>query len=167
MTDMIDEVEEATSMVGAADWDRRIAVLLARHAMDEEHVLDSYRWLLEQPLSPAVRYLVRLIVEDEERHHRLLQEMARSVAWGPVSDLRSDTIPALTPPADADQLTDLTDSYLSVERNDLAELKHIAREFRSLADSSPLRLLVDLMMLDTEKHIRILQFIKRTSRAHP
>lgn len=160
MTNAVEDISTTAIEVGRSARDRRIAAQLAHHAVDEAHVIESYRWLLEQPLAPAVRYLVHLIVEDEERHHRLLLDMARSVASGPLADQNDDMFPSSNVQA-AESLDDLTDSFLAVERNDRAELRRLVHDLRPVVDTSPLALLADVMLLDTEKHIRILHFIKR------
>ncbi|HUK68552.1 MAG TPA: hypothetical protein VLW50_07345 [Streptosporangiaceae bacterium] len=42
------------------------------------NVLARYEWFAADARSPAARYLVRLIIEDERGHHRILAELALS-----------------------------------------------------------------------------------------
>jgi hypothetical protein len=48
---------------------------LTEHLADETEILDEYRVLASSPDAP-VRYLAQLILEDEERHHRVMTELA-------------------------------------------------------------------------------------------
>lgn len=165
MTDALQEVDEALQTVGAAPWDKRVATDLARHALEESEIIAAYRRFADQPIPEALRYLVRMIVEDEERHHKVLMDMARSVAWGPVAHKRADTTPPL-PVAGPDgaSLHEVTRRFLDIERRDRRELKRLARELAPVQETTLWGLLVDLMLLDTEKHIRILEFIDRSGR---
>jgi hypothetical protein len=64
-------------------FDAMILQHLTEHLAGEAAILDEYRQLATSPDAP-VRYLAQLIVEDEERHHRVLNELAnqfRTSAW--------------------------------------------------------------------------------------
>src|ERR1039458_2764725 len=54
---------------------------LDRHGREEGELLERYRRFVDESESPAVRYLVRLVLEDEERHHRVLEDLANTIAW--------------------------------------------------------------------------------------
>lgn len=165
MTNALQEVSRALDAVGASPWDKRVATDLARHALDESEIIAAYSRFADQPIPAGLRYLVRLIVEDEERHHKVLMDMARSVAWGPVAHQRDDTTPPLPARTEGDaSLHSVTQRFLEIERRDRRDLKRLARELAPVHETTLWGLLVDLMLLDTEKHIRILEFIDRSSR---
>ena len=59
---------------GASQSAQQVVKALTDHARDEGGLLESYRRLVDdisQP--PAVRYLVNFVLDDEERHHRVLR----------------------------------------------------------------------------------------------
>lgn len=148
----------------ASVWERELVELLARHAEEESEFLEGYRRFSEDAESPAVRYLVRLIMEDEERHHRVMAELANSVAWGPTSTDDSQAVPDLpVRPGNNRELIEKTKQFLYAERRDHEELRDLRRKLNDVAETTLWALLVDTMLLDTEKHIKILRFILATA----
>src|SRR5439155_20205917 len=111
-----------------------------------------------------VRYLVGLILEDEARHHRLFREL--------VNRLKSDIdwkeygpqVPYLgAARGDREQLVDATQRFLDFEHEDEKSLQRLQKELRPYRDTTLFSLLVQLMQLDTKKHIAILKFIQRSA----
>lgn len=142
--------------VGASVDERELVHLLATHAQKEGAILERYRRFATEATSPAVRYLVKLIVDDEERHHRLLAEMANAIAWEGQSPVQS--VPDVFDGVD-EVLSAETEALLDAERADSRELKRLQRRLETFSDTTMWPLIVDLMLLDTEKHIHILRFI--------
>src|ERR1035441_11038766 len=66
---------------------------LDRHGREEGELLERYKRFVDESASPAVRYLVRLILEDEERHHRVLEDLANTIAWGFVKGTPEQVVP--------------------------------------------------------------------------
>jgi hypothetical protein len=52
---------------------RKVVEALERHGREEAELLERYQRFVDESESPAVRYLVALILEDEQRHHRVLR----------------------------------------------------------------------------------------------
>jgi hypothetical protein len=99
------------------------------------------------------------MIEDEERHHQLIEEMANRVeSWLVEVEIEPET-PALSPRADP-ALLDETRRLLALERQDARELRLLRRELRDTPTTSLLRFLAELMLRDTAKHIEILRFIR-------
>lgn len=48
---------------------------------------------------------------------------------------------------------------IELERRDRDDLLRLRKEFRPVADTTLFALLIDLMVLDTDKHLRILRFL--------
>src|ERR1035437_24348 len=109
---------------------------LADHVFSEADLIASYRELAEAPATPdAARYLLRLVVEDEERHHRVMHEIA----------------PALE---------EATKRFLAAERTDRKELRALRKELEPYRDTTLWSLLIELMEHDTAKHILLLTFVR-------
>jgi hypothetical protein len=147
---------EGLNAVGASVDERDLVHLLATHAQKEGAILERYRRFATEATSPAVRYLVKLIVDDEERHHRLLAELANAIAWEGQSPVPS--VPDVFDDGDAAVVSE-THALLDAERADSRELKRLQRRLEVFGDTTMWPLIVDLMLLDTEKHIHILRFI--------
>src|ERR1035441_10750529 len=66
---------------------------LDRHGREEGELLERYKRFVDESASPAVRYLVRLVLEDEQRHHRVLEDLANTIAWGSVKGAPEQVVP--------------------------------------------------------------------------
>jgi rubrerythrin len=151
---------EGLTKMGASVTERELVHLLARHGQEEGKLLERYQRFAEGAASPAVRYLVQLILDDERRHHRLLAEVANTIAWGWSENSPGDATPEILPQEDpGGPLAKETRELLAVEEADRAELRRLRKELRDYEDTTMWALLVDLMLLDTEKHTDILRFI--------
>lgn len=127
---------------------------------EEGAILRSYQDYAENSPSELGRYLVRLICDDEARHHRVLIEMANAIAWQDASRSPDPAMPPLPVSAAGDAaLRQATAALLAAERRDRRELRRLAGELRPFRDTTAWALVVDLMRADTEKHIRILRFL--------
>ena len=122
-------------------------------------VLASYRRLVADDPDEAIRYLGRLLVQDEERHQKVTSEIEHRVdTWILGHDVEA-SIPALAPRVDR-MLLATTRQLIALERQDGNDLRLLQRELRGVPASSLLPLLVRLMRLDTARHIEILRFIR-------
>jgi hypothetical protein len=66
----------AAELTGASVWEQKLFGILTSHEAAERSLLEQYRDAAEDSGSPAFRYLVALILEDEVRHHRLFRDLA-------------------------------------------------------------------------------------------
>lgn len=140
-------------------WVEKVLDQLSTHVDSERGVLAEYAAAAEVIDAPDVRYLMQLILDDERRHHRIFQEMARAVQAGMEGRDLHPQVPNLTGRPVPEEVRELTTRLLAVERKDEDELKALRRELKRVANTTLWALLVDLMALDTEKHERILTFI--------
>jgi rubrerythrin len=133
--------------------------LLRTHGRREGHALAAYAALAEASDDEGIRYLSRLILEDEEHHHQLIADMANRVS-SEVNDV--DLQPAVPTGVHGDDaLVQKVRELLDLEEDDARELRRLRRKLRHEPPSSLLPLLADLISHDTEKHIAILRFICR------
>lgn len=136
---------------------------LDRHVASEEAVLDSYvQFARSGP--EFVRYLVNLIAEDEERHHRILREMVNQVVGEMDFRTMSPSIPSTDfQGTDRERLVEATARFLALERDDLASLKELTKSLRRQRLRGLIPVLVESMQLDTKKHIALLEFIAQSA----
>lgn len=146
------------------DVDYAILHMLETHGAREGAALDSYqRVAADTAAGPGVRYLVNLILEDEERHHRVFAEMANQVrAFVDETDVQPRT-PSLVAHDDPMLLAE-TRRLLEFEREDAKELKQLRKALKHRPRSSLQPLLVDIMLHDTAKHVAILELIRNQLR---
>jgi hypothetical protein len=160
MTATFDEAIKGLRATGASVSTHEVVEAIERHGQEEGQLLDRYRRFAEEAESPVARYLVNMILDDERRHHRVLGELANTLAWGRV-DGPVGVVPVHpeTPSVEADLRAE-TKALLAHERKDRAELRRLRRQLRSW--ETPLwTLLIDMMVADTDKHIEMLRFVLR------
>lgn len=139
-------------------WEEDLLKRLEHHAEGENELLASYSKMADEA-PPHVRYLVKLLLEDEVRHHRVFEEMANALR----SDIEfrdiNPSVPRIHRMADDANLLFQTEELLGFERADLQSLRDLAKELKPVRKTTLWSLLVEMMELDTEKHIRLLCFI--------
>lgn len=163
------EFEDALSglrATGASVAATEVVHALDRHGREEAELLTRYEQYVEQTGSPVARYLVRLIVDEERRHHRMLEELANTIAWGHFGDEGRVELPNQPPRWRGPDRTlrAETRALLRHERRDRRQLRSLGRRLRTYGDVPLWNLLIELMRLDTEKHVSILSFIEKNDR---
>lgn len=136
---------------------------VTHHVNAEQAVLAGYARLAEESPDEYVRYLAALILEDERRHHKLLLEMRNRIESDVTWRETAPQTPRVTVPADRESLADEIEHFIDVEEQDAEELRRLRRQLRPMRQTSLLSLMVELMELDTQKHLRILEFIRRSA----
>ncbi len=156
---------ESPKLIGASTWEEALYEQLTSHEREERELLVEYEKTAASSPSAAVRFLTGLIVEDERRHHSLFRDLASTLR----TDVELRPEPAAIPPLDHmnsdPALAEIVIRLIGHERADRRELHRLARRLAGGIDTTMWPLLVDLMRMDTEKHIAILEFVKRHARA--
>lgn len=155
---------EATSerLVGASGSDQDLYEHLTEHVQNERSVLEAYAAAAEATDSKALAYVVKLLIEDERRHHMLFQELADSLKHDAEFHSGDPAIPRLDfNRVNGPAVRDLTDQLIDREQADRQELKKLQKDIRDIKDTTLWSLLVDLMQRDTEKHIAMLRFVQK------
>jgi hypothetical protein len=136
---------------------------LERHLSDEQAILEEYRDLTES-VDPPVRYLAQLILDDEQRHHRVLTEMLNQFRTSVWLVEQSPHVPWLTRSHDRDALKASVRRLRKFERRDLRELRKLKRRFRFMRRDSLNDVLVGALIIDTRKHLLYLRALDRLAR---
>jgi rubrerythrin len=158
----------ATKLVGASVWEEALYEHLTSHEHGERELLAEYQKAADESDSPAFRYLVSLIVEDEIRHHRVFRDLAAALRTEAELRPEQPAIPRLEPfGISGDRIVELSDQLLEREQSDARELRRLSKELRDVKDTTLWDLLVKLMEMDTAKHVEILEFARRHVRKTP
>ncbi len=140
---------------------------LVTHVQFEAGLAEKYDEL-GQSTTPYVGFLASIIAEDERRHHRLYLLWAETLRG--MAEFRDAGIPWLGKEDDPEGIIAATETFLEFERQDVDELKALSKSIKDMRDTTLWGLVLELMRADTEKHIKILTFIrdhaKSTSRGH-
>lgn len=145
-----------------SEWWARITHAFQVHVREEQTFLDSYRALVDDIGEPGMRFLVELILDDEERHHALMERMAKQARGDPSGE--STPEPPRFTADDAARLLEPTERFYAAEQEDRAKLAALARDLRPVRDDTLWSLLVELMEIDTNKHVKILEYLRRRLR---
>lgn len=149
-----------TNLAGASVWERDLYDHLIGHVDAESAVIARYEDAATRTSSDAFRYIARLIVEDERRHHRLIEDLAESLEHfvGLTDD--PGPVPRLDPPEHRDDLVRLTEELLAIEQADRRDLQKLRKKLEVVGTTTLWQLVVDMMQRDTDKHIAILKFTR-------
>jgi hypothetical protein len=136
-----------------------LAAKFERHADEEGRILEQYRTLAEALGNGPAGMLVNQILTEEEIHHLLLRTMA---TW-----LRehSDALPAAAGrDVNRSELLRLTETLKHHERETIDTTRALMAQV-SGASSHLLRTLLEMMVLDSEKHHRLLTTVQELLKA--
>lgn len=137
------------------EWWARVVHEFRSHVREESGFLESYEALVSESEDPSVRFLLELIIGDEHRHHDLFTSMAdASVGEGAFPEP-----PALSPEL-ARRLLEPTERFLEAEREESKKLAALRKDLKPAGEGTLWPLIVELMEIDTSKHIRILEFLR-------
>lgn len=139
-------------------WAEALIRSLQHHMDSEREALTQYGRLAESSPDDHVRFLMRVILEDEVRHHGFFADM--------INNLRAEMdqsdgagLPTMRRAEDREALRAQTEALLKLEREDIKELQQLRKEIGKVADTSWWKVLIDAMEADNRKHIRLLEFI--------
>jgi rubrerythrin len=141
----------------------RVAQLLdavEHHLAVEAQTLGRYAYLAAHAGDPAVALVMRLVLADEERHHRLLQQLSTSLRHAVAQDAPdlAHTRKQIPPTAPLAELTRLAHELATEERAGAESLRELAT-----ATARPDELecvLLEMMAADSDKHARLIDFVE-------
>ena len=130
------------------------------HEAKEEKSIEQYRKLMGELPNPTTRFLLQLIVSDEEKHraviHAMIATLKGSLTWSkPPGSLEGTTDLAKL----NDQLRDITDDFIELEKEGIRECKTLAKASSGYYQGL-FKLLLESMIRDSEKHIELLEFLR-------
>jgi rubrerythrin len=144
---------------GRPTWDAEILAHLRAHVSSEGSLISEYADAIGRIEDADIRYLMDLVLKDEVRHHRMFEELVHAVEGAQSWQHVGPSVPARGTGALPDDVRHITERFLDAEYEDRRQLKTLRRELSPVEQTTLWALIVDLMALDTEKHIRILEAI--------
>lgn len=134
------------------------------HATHEERWLSNYRAIAKETSDPQIRFLLGLIVADEERHHeltvRMISKLKDELAW----TRSSGTLHRVGEKGEKrKRLLMSVESFLEAERRGIEEYERLKKESQGLY-RDVFALLYTTMIHDSLKHIDILEFLRQKLR---
>jgi rubrerythrin len=137
------------------EWWAKVIHEFHAHVREEGEFLDAYEALVASSEDESVRFLLELILGDEHRHHDMFMSMAdASVGEAPFPG------PPQLSPGTARALLEPTERFLAAEKEESKKLAALRRSLKPAAGGTLWPLMVELMEIDTSKHVRILEFLR-------
>jgi hypothetical protein len=132
-----------------------LAATFERHAEEESKILAQYRTLVEKLGDSPARFLIKLILTEEELHHELLRATAKWLREH--SGAEGNSIP---PGASADELLRRTEQLQHHEKETIEACRSLQSDL-SGTGGELLSSVLDIMAMDSEKHHRLLTTVQK------
>lgn len=131
------------------------------HADHEEQWLTNYQASAKEASDPLIRFLLGLIVTDEQRHHELtnwmIVKLKDELGWTRAEGLAPRVYEI---GKKRKQLRSSVERFLEVEREGIKEYERLKKESQGLY-RDVFALLYTTMIHESHKHIGILEFLRR------
>ena len=135
----------------------RLLAAIQAHEIAELDAVAAYRELAHSASDPVIASLLRVLLGDEEHHHRVLGAIGmnlRALASGARE-------PRMLPRrAQSPASVEMLRGFARQEQDGAVQLRALAREGRDLFDGL-FTLLLNLIAMDSAKHELILRFVVR------
>jgi rubrerythrin len=139
---------------------QRLMIEVQSHAAREEQALSSYREIARETSDAKIRFLLGLMIADEERHHelmaRMISKLKDELAWTRSTGVRRG---AGESGEGAKRLLVSIESFLAGERKAMEDYTRLKKESRGLYRDM-FALLYTTMIHDSHKHVDILTFLR-------
>jgi hypothetical protein len=155
----VDTHQEHGHRPGSIEW---LLDAVERHAQAESDALEQYEYLGNASGDPVIALVMRLILEDEERHHGLLKRIEASLRdalnWTHSPNALPNEEPE-KPTVSPAELAQLTRELINEEHTGARYIRDLAHKEKGI-DGGLHSLLLEMMAIDSEKHARMLQFVQ-------
>lgn len=130
------------------------------HESKEEKSLEYYRKTLDQMPSPSTRFLLQLIISDEEKHRAVIHAMTSTLKGSLRWMTPADSLEGSAELANRnDKLRAVTDDFIRLEKDGIKDYKTLAKESSGYYHGL-FKILLDSMIRDSEKHVELLEFLR-------
>jgi len=139
----------------------RLMVEFEAHEGDELHFTQRYKEISERSKNPMIRFLLRLIISDEEKHHAVTHAMVSTLKGDLTWTKPEDAISGLYDLSEGrEELLRLTEDFIQVEKKGIDEYKRLTKASKGYYQGL-FALLLRSMIYDSEKHVEILEFLRQ------
>jgi hypothetical protein len=135
-----------------------LAATFERHAVEEGRILAQYQALADRLGESPAKFVIRLILTEEELHHELLRATAKWLREHAVAEERS------TPPVGStDELLRRTEELQHHEMDTIEACRGLRSELAGTGGAL-LATVLDVMVMDSQKHHRLLTTVLKMIR---
>ena len=138
----------------------RLANEFEAHESKERKFLRQYKDLVGKTDNRTIKFLLQMIISDEEKHHAITHAMASTLKGDLNWTNPDDAIRGLYNLGEGrENLLKLTEDFIRVEKEGIDEYKKLIKESKGYYRDLFV-LLFRSMIRDSEKHAEILEFLR-------
>ena len=138
----------------------RLVRAIDTHAAAEADALSQYEYLADACGDTVIALVMRLILDDEVRHHGLLHRMATTLRDALEWTMSPEALPKGAPHArHPGPVVALAHSLIEEERTGARALRQLAAQEQDINGGLD-SLLLEMMAMDSDKHAHLLQFVQ-------
>jgi rubrerythrin len=147
--------DEKSKIEGILEW-------FEGHMASEKSMISEYQTVASKTRNETIRFLINLITEEEEKHHRLLQVMIQTLRESLTWQSHSQAIHFHGDlGVDKEEVRKATEKFLTQEREGIQKCKALRKETKKLYYGL-FEILFDVMIKDSEKHEHLLKYMNKT-----
>lgn len=130
------------------------------HEAKEDHSVEFYKKALVHMPNPMTRFVMQLIISDEEKHRAVMHAMVATLKGSLNWTKPADSLEGATDLVGVNnKLRAATEEFIQLEREGIKEYKALAKESKGYYHGV-FKILLDAMIRDSEKHVELLEFLK-------
>lgn len=137
----------------------RVEQALESHMVNERALMDRYASLANESTDPVVQLIMGLIIDDEERHHTVMGQLAArlhdDLAW-----THSPNALPVGPPNPSVEEHEALRDLVAIEETSVRDMRELAKDAEGLYHGVA-GALIQMMTLDSQKHAELLRFLFR------
>ena len=132
------------------------------HEAKEDRALEFYKQTMAHMPSQVTRFLMQMIVSDEEKHRAVMHAMVSTLKGSLTWTRPPDSLGAAAEPSSATgNLREVTEQFIGLEKEGIREYKTLVKESSGYYHGL-FKVLLDGMIRDSEKHVKLLEFLKES-----
>ena len=130
------------------------------HEAKAEKSIEGYKNLLVELTNPVTRFLLQLIIADEEKHRDVLDAMIATLKGSLTWARPERSLEGAVDLANTDsRLRSGAEEFVELEKESIKECKALIRDSSGYYHGV-FKILLESMIGDSEKHIELLEFLK-------
>jgi hypothetical protein len=153
---------EAPETPEISDVERLLNEFEAHEGLEKE-IVERYREISERSQDPLLKFLLELIISDEEKHykatHAMVSTLKGSLTWTKPKDAIHGFANFVNLGEEREELLKLTEDFIRQEKEGIKGNKKLMKASKGYYRDL-FTLLFKMMNRDSEKHVEILEFLR-------
>ena len=142
----------------------RLLKELEAHEAKEEKSIEDYKRLVHALPNPVTKFLLQLIISDEEKHRAVIHAMIATLKGSLTWTRPEDSLDGAAGLGSLNgSLRATTAAFIELEKEGIRECKTLMKESRNYYHGV-FEVLLDSIIRDSEKHVELLEFLKEQLR---